>query len=101
MHVFLISNVQEDTALMLFELIFKPQFYGRKRFVLISVADKQMKWYDGTIVQYNNWKYGRAVIDTPFLAGLNTQGIWFFITLTSYFQEFKQKTIVACKLDKG
>ncbi|XP_072321541.1 lymphocyte antigen 75 [Eucyclogobius newberryi] len=63
--------------------------------------DEQMKWFDGTNVQYNNWKYGRMSVDKPFLAGLNTYGVWFFITTKTYFQDFKQKMIVACKLEKG
>ncbi|KAK7877264.1 hypothetical protein WMY93_032018 [Mugilogobius chulae] len=62
--------------------------------------DNQTKWFDGTNVQYNNWKYGRMSVDKPFMAGLNTYGVWFYIINKLYFQDLKQKMIVACKVEK-
>lgn len=61
--------------------------------------DNQTKWFDGTNVQYNNWKYGRMSVDRPFLAAVNTYGSWFYITNSNYFPDFKQRMIVVCKLD--
>lgn len=61
--------------------------------------DNQTKWFDGTNVQFNMWKYGRVSFDKPFMAALNTYGAWFYITNRNYFSDFKQRMIVACKLD--
>lgn len=63
--------------------------------------DKQMKWYDGTYVQYSNWQHGRPTVNDTFMAGLSLSGKWILISDKKSFPDFKQMAIVTCKLDNG
>uniref|UniRef100_A0AAY5E854 Lymphocyte antigen 75 n=1 Tax=Electrophorus electricus TaxID=8005 RepID=A0AAY5E854_ELEEL len=59
----------------------------------------QMKWYDDTNVQYSNWKSGRPNVTEPFMAGLSLSGEWDLIQDERVFAQFKQRTIVVCKIE--
>ncbi|XP_031414808.1 lymphocyte antigen 75 isoform X1 [Clupea harengus] len=62
---------------------------------------KQLKWYDETYVQYSNWKGGRPEVEGEFLAGLSLDGRWDLFSDDQYFTIFKQRTVVACKIEQN
>ncbi|XP_064183475.1 lymphocyte antigen 75 [Anguilla rostrata] len=59
----------------------------------------QLKWYDGTNVQYSNWFEGRPNITDKFMAGLSSSGSWKLFTSKHSFERIKQISVVACKID--
>ncbi|TSS35876.1 Lymphocyte antigen 75 [Bagarius yarrelli] len=61
--------------------------------------DEKLKWFDGTYVQYSNWRKGRPTATDPFMAGLSLFGEWYMFEQEILFKHFKQRTIVVCKLE--
>lgn len=70
-------------------------------FYFYSAVETQLKWYDGTNVQYSNWDKGRPNVNSPFMAGLAIDNSWIIVSKPHFFVEFKQRSIVVCKLDNG
>ncbi|XP_030627234.1 lymphocyte antigen 75 [Chanos chanos] len=60
--------------------------------------DNQLKWLDGTNVQYSNWVSGRQNVTDTFMAGLTLSGKWELFRSRFIFSKFMQKTIVVCKI---
>lgn len=58
-------------------------------------------WYDGTYVQYSNWTMGRPQMTEDFMAGLTLYGSWEYFTKEHYLKQFKQRSVVACKIERS
>uniref|UniRef100_A0A672L2A6 Lymphocyte antigen 75-like n=1 Tax=Sinocyclocheilus grahami TaxID=75366 RepID=A0A672L2A6_SINGR len=81
-------------------------FKNLVRFVWLGMnknkTDEQLKWLDGSNVQFSNWKYGlRPNLTESFIVGLNLIGEWEMITNQRLFNAFKQRSIVVCKIENG
>ncbi|XP_016331932.1 lymphocyte antigen 75-like isoform X1 [Sinocyclocheilus anshuiensis] len=79
-------------------------FKNLVRFVWLGMnknkTDEQLKWLDGSNVQFSNWKYGlRPNLTESFIVGLNLIGEWEMITNQRLFNAFKQRSIVVCKIE--
>lgn len=90
----------EENEFILQQLV---PFRNLAKFVWLGMfrdpSNNQMKWYDGTTVQYSNWQQGRPTVNDTFMAGLSLNGKWILISDKKSFSDFKQMAIVTCKLD--
>ncbi|XP_023695795.2 lymphocyte antigen 75-like [Paramormyrops kingsleyae] len=64
-----------------------------------SGSTNSFQWLDGTNVQYSNWKDGRPNVTQPFMVGLRLDGFWELFSNPAQFPTFKQRSIVACKIE--
>ncbi|RXM30211.1 Lymphocyte antigen 75 [Acipenser ruthenus] len=60
-----------------------------------------LKWYDGTYVQYSNWRGGRPEVNSSdFYTGIHSDGAWDLLPYNPFFKYFQDHSIVACKIER-
>ncbi|KAK6485123.1 lymphocyte antigen 75 [Huso huso] len=81
----------------------KP-FSSLARWVWIGVyydGNISLKWYDGTYVQYSNWRGGRPEVNSSdFYTGIHSDGAWDLLPYNPFFKYFQDHSIVACKIER-
>ncbi|XP_041118970.1 lymphocyte antigen 75-like [Polyodon spathula] len=81
----------------------KP-FSSLARWVWIGVyydGNGSLKWYDGTYVQYSNWRRGRPELNSSdFYTGIQSDGAWDLLPYDPFFKYFQDHSIVACKIER-
>ncbi|MGH0143234.1 UNVERIFIED_CONTAM: hypothetical protein FKN15_014043 [Acipenser sinensis] len=81
----------------------KP-FSSLARWVWIGVyydGNISLKWYDGTYVQYSNWRGGRPEVNSSdFYTGIQSDGAWDLLPYNPFFKYFQDHSIVACKIER-
>nr|XP_015214384.1 PREDICTED: lymphocyte antigen 75 [Lepisosteus oculatus] len=99
--ILIIRNETENTFVMEQLLPFKDLVEWVWLGLYFDSNDVSMKWSDGTYVQYSNWRDGRPQQnDSFFFAGIHYDGSWDIVPY-AYRAFFQQKSIVACKIEKG
>ncbi|MGH0159600.1 UNVERIFIED_CONTAM: hypothetical protein FKN15_037755 [Acipenser sinensis] len=64
-------------------------------------GNSSLKWYDGTYVQYSNWRGGRPEVNSSdFYTGIQSDGAWDLLLYTPFFKYFQDHSIVACKIER-
>ncbi|XP_074858195.1 lymphocyte antigen 75 isoform X2 [Carettochelys insculpta] len=72
--------------------------------VIYDDDDDTLKWYDETVLSYNNWRQGRPKVKkNQFFAGVNLDGFWDIYNRTQRWQalQFTQHSILACEIEMG